>query len=306
MATQVMGCLPDDIATRMFSSACDFRVWSHIVHCGLMLGIAVLATLIAAGTRNCADARSLAEVRQTGILRLCANPSALPYSNLTDRGGLAGFEVELAEALAHEMGLELGVTWVRNAGELKNSDCDVSMGAVASAVSYDREGLTGPLTTHLPLRFSRPYADSGVVLVVSSRSSVRRLNDLHGQKIGVMVGTIEHEWLAKRDFRVSVFASQEDIIAAIEAGDIEVGTTNPVTIGWYRHEHPSTAVRVPDGYEPELALRWGVSVGLRRADDALLAAVDTALAQLVEQRIPAQIYAKYGIPYLPSSGQGLQ
>ena len=275
------------------------------MHCGLMLGIAVLATLIAAGTRNRADARSLAEVRQTGILRLCANPSALPYSNLTDRGGLAGFEVELAEALAHEIGLELGVTWVRNAGEIKHSDCDLSMGVVASAASYDREGLTGPLTTYLPLRFSRPYADSGVVLVVSSRSSVRRLNDLHGQKIGVMVGTIEHEWLAKHDFRVSVFASQEDIIAAIEAGEIEVGTTNPVTIGWYRHEHPSTAVRVPDGYEPELELRWSVSVGLRRADDALLAAVNTALARLVEQRIPAQIYAKYGISYLPSSGQGL-
>jgi len=264
-----------------------------------MLGIAVLATLIAAGTRNRADARSLAEVRQTGILRLCANPSALPYSNLTDRGGLAGFEVELAEALAHEIGLELGVTWVRNAGEIKHSDCDLSMGVVASAASYDREGLTGPLTTHLPLRFSRPYADSGVVLVVSSRSSVRRLNDLHGQKIGVMVGTIEHEWLAKHDFRVSVFASQEDIIAAIEAGEIEVGTTNPVTIGWYRHEHPSTAVRVPDGYEPELELRWSVSVGLRRADDALLAAVNTALARLVEQRIPAQIYAKYAFPIYP-------
>jgi len=84
-----------------------------------------------------------------------------------------------------------------------------------------------------------------------------------------------------------------------------VGTTNTATIGWYRHEHPSTAVRVPDGYEPELELRWSVSVGLRRADDALLAAVNTALAQLVEQRIPAQIYAKYGISYLPSSGQGL-
>jgi hypothetical protein len=86
------------------------------------------------------------------------------------------------------------------------------MGVVASAASYDREGLTGLLTTHLPLRFSRPYADSGTVLVISSRSSVRRLEDLHGQKIGVMVGTVEHEWLVKHGFRVSVFASQEDII----------------------------------------------------------------------------------------------
>ena len=276
------------------------------MHCGLMLGISLLATLIAEGTRHCADARSLAEVRQSGILRLCANPSALPYSNLTDKSGLAGFEVEIAKVVAHEMGLGLGVTWVRNAGEIKNSGCDVSMGVVASAASYDREGLTGPLTTRLPLRFSRPYADSGVVLVVSSRSSVRRLNDLHGQKIGVMVGTIEHEWLAKHDFRVSVFATQEDIIAAIEAREIEVGATNPVTIGWYRHEHPSTAIGIPDGYELDPALRWSVSVGLRRADDALVAAVDTAVTQVVEQEIPAHIYAKYGIPYFSPSGQGLQ
>ncbi|MDE5446556.1 transporter substrate-binding domain-containing protein, partial [Bradyrhizobium sp. CSA207] len=154
--------------------------------------------------------------------------------------------------------------------------------------------------------FSRPYADSGVVLVISSRTSVRRLEDLHGQKIGVMVGSVEHEWLAKHGFRVSVFASQEDIIAAIEAGEIEVGATNPVIIGWYRHENPSTAVRITDGYVPDPALHWSVSVGLRRADDALLAAVDAALARVVEQRIPAQIYAKYGISYLPPSDAGLR
>jgi polar amino acid transport system substrate-binding protein len=204
------------------------------------------------------------------------------------------------------MGLQLGVIWVRNAGDIKNSDCDVLMGVVASAASYDREGLTGPLTSHLPLRFSIPYADSGVVLVISSRSSVRRLEDLHDQKVGVMVGTVEHEWLAKHGFRVSVFASQEDIIAAVETGEIEVGATNPVIVGWYRHEHPSTAVRTAGGYEAEPALRWSVSAGLRRADDALLAAVDAAVARMVEQRIPAQIYAKYGITYVPPSGASLQ
>ena len=82
------------------------------MHHGLIPGravIAILATLIAEGTTHRVEAASLTEVRQNGILRLCANPSALPYSNLTDRGGLAGFEVDLAEVLAHEMGLQLGV-----------------------------------------------------------------------------------------------------------------------------------------------------------------------------------------------------
>ena len=265
--------------------------------------IAILVTLVVESTTRRADAASLAELRQSGSLRLCANPSALPYSNLADKGNLAGFQIELARAVAREMGLELGVIWVRNAADIKNSDCDAVMDVVAT--SYDREGLTGPLTTRIPLRLSRPYAENGVALVVSSRSSVRRFDDLHGKKIGVTVGTIEHEWLAKRGFGISIFASQEDIIAAIEAGEIEVGVANPVTIGWYRHEHPSAAVKVPDGYEPETGLRWNVSIGLRRADDALLAAVDAAVARVVKQRIPAQIYAKYGIPYLPPS-EGLQ
>src|ERR1700704_6759008 len=217
---------------------------ASLMHHGLIpcsAAIAILATLIAEGTTHRAAAASLTEVRQNGILRLCANPSALPYSNLTDRGGLAGFKVELAEVLAHEMGLELGVTRVRNAGDIKNLDCDVLMDVVASAASYDREGLTGPLTTHLPLRFSRPYAGSGVVLVISSRSSVRRLEDLHDQKIGVMVGTVEHEWLAKHGFRVSVFASQEDIIAAIEAGGKREGPPNPPIFRRDRPQNPTTA-----------------------------------------------------------------
>ena len=277
-----------------------------LIPCSAAIWIILAMLIVAEGTTRCADAASLAAVRQQDTLRLCANPSALPYSNLTNRGGLAGFQVELAEVLAHEMGLKLGVTWVRNAGDIKNSGCDFLMDVVASAATYEREGLTGPLTSQLPLRFSRPYANSGVVLVVSSRSSVRRLNDLHGQKVGVAVGTIEHEWLAKHGFRVSVFASQEDIIAAIEADEIEVGATNPVTIGWYQHEHPSTAVRIPHGYEPEPALQWSVSVGLRGADDALVTAVDTAVARMVEQSIPAQIYAKYGIFYLTPSGRGHQ
>jgi ABC-type amino acid transport substrate-binding protein len=127
---------------------------------------------------------------------------------------------------------------------------------------------------------------------------------LHDQKIGVTVGTVEHEWLAKHGFLVSVFPSQEGIIAAIEAAEIEVGVTNPVTIGWYRHEHPKTAIAVPDGYEPEPALRWNVCIGLRGADDALVAAVDAAVARVVERRIPAQIYAKYGVTYRFPSAEG--
>jgi hypothetical protein len=80
---------------------------------------------------------------------------------------------------------------------------------------------------------------------------------------------------------------------------LEAWTTSPAA-----REHPKTAIGIPDGYEPELAPRWNVCIGLRGADDALVAAVDTAVARVVEQRIPAQIYAKYGITYRFPSAEG--
>jgi hypothetical protein len=51
--------------------------------------------------------------------------------------------------------------------------------------------------------------------------------------------------------------------------------TPKAVCGWYRHEHLKTAVGMNAGYEFEPALRWNVCVGLRGADDALVAAVDT-------------------------------
>ena len=52
----------------------------------------------------------------------------------------------------------------------------------------------------------------------------------------------------------AISATRSDGLAAIEAGEIEVGATNPVIVDWYRHEHPATTVRIPEGYEP-IALR---------------------------------------------------
>jgi hypothetical protein len=58
--------------------------------------VAALTVSLAVMQAHLADAASLEEVQQSGSLRLCANPDALPYSNHTSNGGLPGFQVELA------------------------------------------------------------------------------------------------------------------------------------------------------------------------------------------------------------------
>lgn len=67
--------------------------------------------------------------RETHVLRVCADPNNLPFSN--KRG--EGFENKLAELLAHEFGARIEYTWwaqrrgfIRNT--LKAGVCDVVMG----------------------------------------------------------------------------------------------------------------------------------------------------------------------------------
>src|SRR6266511_3572539 len=125
---------------------------------------------LAAMPARLADAASLEEVQQRGSLRLCANPSALPYSNRPGHlGGLPGFQVELSDAVAREMGLGLTVAWIRGANAAGKAACDASMDSIPLGASYEREGRIGPLMgTLLPLRFTKPYAASGVFLVIPS------------------------------------------------------------------------------------------------------------------------------------------
>jgi polar amino acid transport system substrate-binding protein len=101
---------------------------------------------------------------------------------------------------------------------------------------------------------------------------------------------------------VSVFAFQEEIVAAVETGEIGGGAVPQPILGWYRHEHPDARVTIPDGYEPEPALRWNAAIGLWRAYDALIHVVDAALDRVMDKEIPRQIYAKYGAAYHPPFG----
>jgi ABC-type amino acid transport substrate-binding protein len=257
-----------------------------------------LLTSLVAGSIQPASATSLDEVRKNGSLHLCANPAAPPYSNRPGQNGLPGFQVELAEAVAHAMGLGLIVDWGKRPGNA--ASCDASMDVIAGAALYRREGVTGPLMGALiPLRLTKPYGSSSVVLTVAAGSAARRFEDLKAEKIGVTVGSVAHEYLAKKGLNISPFAFPDNIIAAIEGGGIGAGAIPAPIVGWYRHEHPDTTVTIPDGYEAEPALCWNVAIGLWRADDALVEAMNTAIDSVTAQRLPDRVYAKYGVAYHP-------
>ncbi|HEY5305218.1 MAG TPA: hypothetical protein VIJ52_00935 [Pseudolabrys sp.] len=92
-----------------------------------------------------ASARPLDSIKNRGILLVCANPNALPFSSKT--GDRRGFELELGEALANQ--LEVGWVVFPNQVFGKTSRARVRVISVVNAVNREHALLAKAAT---PLR----------------------------------------------------------------------------------------------------------------------------------------------------------
>ena len=76
-----------------------------------------------------ADARSLETVIERGALTLCASPNALPFASKT--GPVPGFQIELGEKIAEQLGVKLTREWVVSAIQYRRADCDLVLDVIA-------------------------------------------------------------------------------------------------------------------------------------------------------------------------------
>src|SRR3954469_15586250 len=192
----------------------------------------VLASLLVfLGAVN-ATARTLEAIRQRGALTLCAHPNALPYASKRD--AVPGFQVEIAGALAKQLGVSLEQHWVINSFQYRRADCDIILDAIADRAALAEVGL----------RMSQPYHRSGVALAVGPKSGVASLTEFGPDlRVGVQVGSIASMTLGKRGVKTSPFAFEDDIMDALAKGEIDAAAVTPAAIGWFNKTHPDGRVR---------------------------------------------------------------
>jgi ABC-type amino acid transport substrate-binding protein len=248
-----------------------------------------LALLLALLFALPSSARTLAEVRARGTISMCANPDALPYSS--DKPDTPGFQIEIGRALAKELGVPLEVDWIVPRIRASLVNCDMVLDMIAAA-DVDRG----------PVKLSHAYQKSGVALGLRpGNESVHAFQDLTPgkQRVGVMVNSLASVVLGKRGLRTVPYSFESDMVQDLARGDIDAAAVSPATIAYYIHAHPDPDPHLTyvNAYDTEAELRWNLAVGLRRSDDALVDAVNTALDKLVADGTVARIYAHYGVEY---------
>jgi polar amino acid transport system substrate-binding protein len=249
--------------------------------CLLVLGLLVLGSAAA-------DARSLETIIERGALTLCANPNALPFASKT--GPVPGFQIELGEQIARELGVKLTREWVVSAIQYRRADCDFVLDTIARKDIPPEGGV----------KVTRPYHRSGVVLAVRADSPVSSLAGLSpGQRIGVPVGSLVSMMLDQGGTATSPFVFEDEIVAALANREIEAAAVTPVAVGWFNLQHADKPLRQIPAFENDSDLNWNIAAGLFRPDDKLRQRIDAAIETLLADGTIAKIYARYGIELRP-------
>jgi len=180
--------------------------------------------------------------------------------------------------------------WIVVPSQASRADCDIILDAIADPEAQADTGL----------QISKPYYRSGVGLAVPRGSTITAFATLNEQtKVGVQVGSVAAMLLNQQHVRTSTFGFEEDMLAALAAGEIDAAAVTPVSAGYYNLTHPSQGFAILSPDEAEHDLVWNAAVGIRKPDDQFLAAVDAALDRLCADGTVEKIYANYGIPLLP-------
>jgi ABC-type amino acid transport substrate-binding protein len=237
------------------------------------------------------QARPLSAIKERGRLLVCANPNALPFA--AKKGERRGVQLELAQALADQLGVALEVGWVVFPNQIFAVDCDIVLDSIVDAEAQGERNV----------KLSRPYQQSGVALAfrpgVPPVASYAELKP--GLRVGTMVGSVARVYLGKRDLATIPYTFEDEMMAALGSGEIDAAVVSPATIGFYNLTHPEAPVQATMAFASVPELNWSVAVGMRKADDALVDTINAALGKLLADGTVQRIYASYGIDqHLPA------
>lgn len=241
------------------------------------------------------------------VLRICADPNNLPYSNDQQQG----FENQLVKLIAKDLDRQVTYFWFPQreaffSKTLNSGVCDVVMGVPA--------GLNEAAST-------RPYYRSTYVFV-SRRDRHLKIDSfddpqLRTLRIGVHilgeqddslppVHALTSRGIVRNLVGFSIFGNLEeknppaDLIKAVGEGKVDVAVAWGPTAGYFARNSsvPLAITPVPsDPAHPGLPFSYDIGIGVRAGDTALRQQLDV---EVVRRRSDIEhLLDSYGIPQLP-------
>jgi mxaJ protein len=233
-------------------------------------------------------------------IRVCADPSNLPYSNREGQG----FENKIAEVVAKELGTGLSFFW-----------WPAQMGQIRHTLNVDQCDLLISIPKGFdPVMWTKPYYRSTYVLAsrLDRKLGLRSLDDaaLKALKIGAHVNTPPYAALANRGLAANLVSYRlffdpqdpdptrrpEQVLRDVLSGAVDVAVAWGPMVGYFAKQNPSTLEVVPLEDDPGLPMSYEFSMGVRRGNRELRARLEEVLDRRAAE--VRKILDDYGVPLL--------
>lgn len=224
---------------------------------------------------NTEDDTSLQYIEDRGKLIVGLDDTFPPMGFRDDANNIVGFDIDLARAVADELGVELAlqpIEWDAKEQELKTKNIDV----IWNGFSITEERLAN-------LTMSIPYMENTISLVVAKDSGIVTMADMAGKKLAVQSGSSAEEALgseANKDFKASVaevngFASYITALMDLETGNSDAVLMDSVVANYMINDGGKDFVVLDEELVAE-----EYAIGFRKGDQALCDRVNEALRSL--------------------------
>ncbi len=219
-------------------------------------------------------------------LRIATEGYYAPFNYIDDAGQLAGFDVDISNALCAVMGK--GCVIVQNDWDdlipgLNNAQYDVIVASMS--ITTEREELVD---------FTLPYYSNMLTFLGRKDSGIEISADgLAGKKVGTLRSTVSSSYLQDTYADVvdiHLYDTQDDALADLASRklDLVLGDNLP-SYDWLQSE-------VGQGHEfvgEFIDIDDRISIAVRKSDPTLLDALNGALIEIIENGTYQQINAKY-------------
>jgi polar amino acid transport system substrate-binding protein len=236
------------------------------------------------GTGGQTEAGGEIKLIEDGFLTTCTH---LPYApfQFTEGGKIVGFDVDLVDLVAEELGVEQKLfdtpfEGIESGESLNTGQCDVA--AAAMTINDEREAV---------MDFSVPYFDANQALLVKKGSGIDSLEKLRGKKLGVQQGTTGEEYATENKDKYGYEIVQFEDLAleqtAVKTGQVAAGINDNAVHFQFVKDNPDTEVTA----EFDTGESYGVAV--RQGNGALLAKVNEVIKAAKADGRYDEIYEKW-------------
>lgn len=245
----------------------------------MVLTIILIVSLVGCSKK---EKTTLETIKEKGEMTFAMTGAYPPFSFVDKDGKLVGFDIDIANAIAKEIGVEakpVTTAWDGIIAGLTGKRFDTIIGSMA--ITEERKQ---------KVAFSDPYYIDGAQLFVKSDSKINGISELKGAKIGAVTGTTFAQELRKYSNikQVVNFDSDVDNMKNLELGRID-GLVTAKLVGLYSAKENNINIK-PSG---NALYDENIGIAIRKEDQDLVDAINKALKKIKEDGTYEKISIKW-------------